>query len=77
LNCPICSREVGERGYCRMLTVVCRVIIKKYDRWKKAMEISWKEYLSEIAKNPLTDEWAREVARYLIEVESKPNVKNN
>jgi hypothetical protein len=41
------------------------------------MEISWKEYLSEIAKNPLTGEWAREVAQYLIEVEDKTSVKNN
>ena len=77
MNCPICGREVGEQGYCRLHAEVYRVIIKKYDRWKKAMEISWKEYLSEIAKNPLTGEWAREVARYLIEVESKPNVKDN
>jgi len=41
-------------------------IAKKYDSWKSALEISWKEYLSEIVKNPLTGEWAREVAEYLI-----------
>jgi len=29
------------------------------------MEISWKEYLSEIAKNPLTGEWAREAEQYI------------
>jgi hypothetical protein len=41
-------------------------ITKKYAAWKKALEISWGEYLSEIAKNPLTGEWAKEVAEYLI-----------
>jgi hypothetical protein len=41
-------------------------IVKKYDSWKRAMEISWKEYLSEIVKNPLTGEWAKEVAEHLI-----------
>jgi hypothetical protein len=33
--------------------------------------ISWKEYLSEIAKNPLTGEWAKEVAEHLVEMEKK------
>jgi adenylosuccinate synthase len=41
-------------------------ILKKYEVWKKALDISWKEYLSEIAKNPFTGEWAKEVAEHLI-----------
>ena len=52
-------------------------IVKKYDLWKKALEISWKEYLSEIAKNPLTGEWAREVAEHLIESGENQNVTNS
>jgi hypothetical protein len=55
---------------------VYKIIIKKYDRWRKAMEVSWKEYLSEIAKNPLAGEWVREVAQHLIEKEDQKNVKN-
>ncbi len=50
-------------------------IMKKYDQWKKALEISWKEYLSEIAKNPLTGEWAKEVAEYLSKSGERNNVK--
>jgi len=49
-------------------------IVKKYELWKKALESSWKEYLSEIAKNPLTGEWAKEVAEYLINSGEKQNV---
>jgi hypothetical protein len=51
-------------------------IIKKYELWKNALEVSWKEYLSEIVKNPLTGEWAKEVAEYLIKSGEKPNVTN-
>lgn len=37
----------------------------------KALKSSWKEYLREIAKNPLTGKWAREVAEQLAEMEKK------
>jgi hypothetical protein len=40
--------------------------VKKYEVWKKALDITWKEYLSEIVKNPFTGEWAKEVAEHLI-----------
>jgi hypothetical protein len=40
-------------------------IAEKYELWKRALEISWKEYLSEIVKNPFTGEWVKEVAEYL------------
>lgn len=40
-------------------------IAEKYELWRKACEISWKEYLSEIVKNPFTGEWVKEVAEYL------------
>ena len=53
------------------------LIIEKYEGWKKALDVSWKEYLSEIAKNPYTGEWAREVAQHLMETEDKKNVKNS
>jgi len=52
-------------------------IVKKYNLWKKALEISWKEYLSEIAKNPLTGEWAREVAEHLIKSGENQDVTNS
>jgi hypothetical protein len=51
-------------------------IIEKYELWKRALEISWKEYLSEIVKNPLTGEWVREVAEHLIKSGEKQNVTN-
>jgi hypothetical protein len=51
-------------------------IVKKYDAWTRALNISWKEYLSEVVKNSLTGEWAKEVAEYLINTGEKQNVTN-
>jgi hypothetical protein len=50
-------------------------IVEKYDYWRKALKISWREYLSEIEQNPLTGEWIKEVANYLIANEETRNVK--
>jgi hypothetical protein len=66
LKCKICNKEAAaENSYCTLHAKAYENIVKKYDEWKKALEISWKEYLSEIAKNPLTGEWAKEVAESL------------
>jgi hypothetical protein len=52
-------------------------ITKKYDVWRRALEITWKEYLSEIVKNPLTGEWTKEVAEHLIKSGESQNVTNS
>lgn len=65
MKCKICSREALEGGYCELHMKAHESIINKYELWKKALGISWKEYLSEIVKNPFTGEWAKEVAEYL------------
>jgi len=74
LKCVICSRETDEKSYCELHAKAYENINKKYDEWKKALEISWKEYLSEIVKNPLTGEWAKEVAEHLIKSGEKQSV---
>jgi hypothetical protein len=40
-----------------------------------AQNISWKEYLSEIAKNPLAGEWVKEVAQHLMLSRGQRDVK--
>jgi len=74
LKCVVCSRDAGEKGYCELHLKAYENIVKNYDAWKKALEISWKEYLSEVVKNPLTGEWAKEVAEYLIKSGDKESV---
>ncbi|MEM3641801.1 MAG: hypothetical protein QXH37_07775 [Candidatus Bathyarchaeia archaeon] len=66
MQCKICNKEAVENNYCEVHARAYENILKKYDAWKRALEISWKEYLSEIVKNPLTGEWAKEVAEHLL-----------
>jgi len=65
LKCKVCERE-AENQYCELHEKAYRNILKEYDVWKKASGVSWKQYLSEIAKNPSTGLWAREVAESLL-----------
>jgi len=65
LKCKICDREAGENDYCEFHAKAHENIVEKYEFWREACEITWKEYLSEIVKNPSTGEWAKEMAEYL------------
>jgi hypothetical protein len=71
LKCQICSRDGREDAYCKLHKDAYQQVTNKYDLWRKALGVSWKEYLSEIAKNPLTGERAKEVAKQLIRLEKK------
>jgi len=65
MKCRICNKEAVEK-YCELHEKAYRSIVQKYDDWKRAIDISWKEYLNEILKNPYTGSWAKEVAENLI-----------
>ena len=65
MKCRICNREAVEE-YCEFHEKANRSVVQKYEEWKKAMDISWKEYLNEIVKNPYTGSWAKEVAEKLM-----------
>ena len=65
--CKLCEREVSRRGLCEFhLKAFCN-LEGSFEDWKKAFNISWKEYLSQIAMNSSTGNWVKEVANYLIE----------
>jgi hypothetical protein len=73
----VCDREAGKKDFCLLHLKAYENILEKYDFWTKALQISWKEYLSEIQKNSLTGEWAKEVANYLINKEGTRSVKES
>jgi len=77
LKCKACDREAGKRAFCLLHLKAYENIVKKYDFWRKALKISWKEYLSEIEQNSLTGEWAKEVASYLVSNEGIRSVKES
>ena len=70
MTCRICNRKAVEK-YCELHEKAYRSIVQKYENWKRAMDISWKEYLNEIAKNPYTGSWAKEVAEQLMKNEDR------
>jgi len=74
MNCKICIRPVKEKDYCSLHLKAYQNICEKFEAWNKATEIFWIDYLTNISKNSLTGEWAKEVAKYLIEDERR-NVK--
>jgi hypothetical protein len=74
VSCKICSRPVKNEGYCSLHLKAYQNICEKFEVWNNALEVSWIDYLINISKNSLTGEWAKEVAKHLIEGKSR-NVK--
>jgi hypothetical protein len=75
LRCAICDRESSLDGYCQFHARAHEHIRAKYKQWKKALNVPWKEYLSEIAKHPLSGEWVKEVAQHMMLSEEQTDVK--
>ena len=74
LKCKVCNRETGKVDFCAFHSKAYQIITNSFDVWKNAFGLSWEEYLSEIGKNSLTGEWAKEVAKYLIGNEEAKSV---
>ncbi|UCE29107.1 MAG: hypothetical protein JSV85_07630 [Candidatus Bathyarchaeota archaeon] len=64
MKCEICSKKAMNE-YCKLHERAKENIIGKYNLWKTALNISWKEYLNEITKNPYTGSSAKELAEHL------------
>jgi hypothetical protein len=77
VNCKICHRKAITAELCQIHLKAYENIVEKFDCWRKALKISWKEYLSEIEQNPLTGEWVKQVAKYLISNEETRNVEES
>jgi len=77
LKCIICGKKSHAGKYCRSHKKACENIVRSYEQWRKALEISWKEYLSQIANNPLTGEWTKEVVQHLLKGGEQANVEHD
>ncbi len=69
MKCTMCSRQAVSRGYCSLHEAAYRNLTDKFEQWKKAMGIPWRDYLKKVAENPLTGAKAREVAEALLSEE--------
>jgi hypothetical protein len=70
MKCKVCDRK-AENEYCELHEKAYRNIVKEHEAWKKASDVSWKQYLNELVNNPYTGVWAREVAEHLMKSEEK------
>jgi hypothetical protein len=41
-------------------------LLKSYEAWKRAMRVSWAEYLARVQNNEFAGLWVKEVVRYLL-----------
>lgn len=65
MKCLVCDREAVEE-YCLFHTEAYSEIVQKFEDWKQATGVSWKEYLKEFVENAYTGYWAKEVAERLL-----------
>jgi len=65
MKCAICNRTAAKGVYCKQHAKAYENVTGCYVAWKNSMNLCWKEYLREIAMNPLTGKWAKEVALHL------------
>ena len=65
MKCIVCDRESKEK-YCDFHKEAYHNVVQKFEAWKRADSLSWKEYLKELMENSYTGIWAKEVAKYLL-----------
>jgi len=65
LKCMVCDREALEK-FCEFHEKAYLNIVQKFEAWKRATGVSWKQYLKELVENSYTGCWAKEVAESLL-----------
>jgi len=71
MRCTICGRE-SESEYCVYHSMAYKNVRQQFEKWSRALGLSWEEYLRELVKNEFTGVWAKEVADYCLK-----NPQNN
>jgi hypothetical protein len=65
VKCMVCDREAVEK-YCEFHEKAYRNVVQKFEEWKRATGILWKQYLEAVLENSCTGTWAKEVAEQLL-----------
>jgi hypothetical protein len=65
LKCIVCDREAAEK-YCGLHEKAYQNVVQKFEDWKRAIDVSWKQYLETVLENSFTGAWAKEVAKQLL-----------
>lgn len=66
MSCPICGEELDGEEFCKRHKKAYLNIKQAFNDWKKALDISWDEYLNKLIENKNSGKWVKEVAEYLL-----------
>ncbi|MBS7656695.1 hypothetical protein KEJ33_02075 [Candidatus Bathyarchaeota archaeon] len=65
MRCEICNRK-SESRFCEFHESAYKNLVKNFEAWKKSMNITWTEYLTQIKNNEFSGIWVKEVAQHLL-----------
>jgi hypothetical protein len=69
VNCRLCRRETDSE-FCAYHSRARSEVAGAYKSWSEAYgELTWREYLNRVIKNPETGQWAVEVAKLMLDKE--------
>jgi len=68
MKCKVCGKEAIS-AYCKIHERAHENLVKGYEEWKRALNLSWKEYLKGVIKNEYSGLWVKEVAEQLLKGE--------
>ena len=66
MKCKICSKEAINEEYCLLHEKAYQNLMEKFETCKKALNVSWEDYLDAIIENPSAGTKAKEVAEALL-----------
>ncbi len=67
MKCRLCDSDaIPKDEYCTLHRKAYDNIVSGFETWQKALDVSWKEYLSKLADNSLTGAVAKEVVKHML-----------
>ncbi len=64
-KCSICNEPTENNQFCEIHQAAYNKLHEEYNKWKKAVEITWEDYLDELIKNQYTGKAIKEIIDYL------------
>jgi hypothetical protein len=68
MKCKVCRKEAVS-VYCKFHERAYENLVNGYEEWKRALNLSWREYLNKVIKNEYSGSWVKEVAEQLLKGE--------
>jgi len=65
MSCPICGAPSRNR-FCSAHQMAFQNLLSVYEVWRRALEISWRDYLERVAGNENSGRWVQEVCAFLL-----------